>query len=115
VDGNNVLKVNEAASRAIERARKGLGPTFLELKTYRRCGHSRNDACGYRNKDEEKEWFEKDPLETCKNYILEKKISLIEDLELIEKKVLEQIESAVEYAKASPDPEPQDALSNVYY
>lgn len=115
VDGNDVIKVNEAASRAIERARKGSGPTFLELKTYRRCGHSRNDACGYRDKNEEKEWFDKDPLIICKNYILEKKLCPNEELESIEKKVLERIDRAVEYAKSSPDTKPQDALTSVYF
>jgi pyruvate dehydrogenase E1 component alpha subunit len=115
VDGNDVIKVNEAATRAIARARKGDGPTFLELKTYRRSGHSRNDSCGYRDKQEEKEWFEKDPVVICKNYILENKFSTAKDLELIEKRVLDQIDQAVEYAKASPSPEPQDALTNVYF
>jgi acetoin:2,6-dichlorophenolindophenol oxidoreductase subunit alpha len=115
VDGNDVVKVNEAASRAVGRARTGAGPTFLELKTYRRSGHSRNDACGYRDKQEEKEWFEKDPLTICRNYILDLEAGSIEDLELIEKKVLEQIEDAVEFAKSSPAPEPSDALTNVYF
>jgi len=115
VDGNDVFKVNEAATRAIARARKGDGPTFLELKTYRRSGHSRNDACGYRDKKEEKEWFAKDPVVICKNYILENKFSTAKDLELIEKRVLDQIDQAVEYAKASPSPEPEDALTNVYF
>ena len=115
VDGNDVIKVNEAASRAISRARNGSGPTFLELKTYRRSGHSRNDACGYRDKKEEKEWFEKDPLTICRNYILDRKTTSTADIELIEKKVLEQIDSAVEFAKSSPHPEPADALTNVYF
>jgi pyruvate dehydrogenase E1 component alpha subunit len=115
VDGNDVIKVNEAASRAVGRARTGEGPTFLELKTYRRSGHSRNDACGYRDKKEEKEWFDKDPLTICRKYILDRGTGSIEDLELLEKKVLEQIDKAVEYAKASPYPEPADALTNVYF
>jgi TPP-dependent pyruvate/acetoin dehydrogenase alpha subunit len=115
VDGNDVIKVNEAASEAIDRARKGLGPTYLELKTYRRSGHSRNDACGYRDKKEEKEWFEKDPLTLCRNYILSKEINTVQELELIEKKVLDRIDYAVEYAKSSPYPEPADALTNVYF
>ena len=115
VDGNDVIKINEAASRAISRARNGSGPTFLELKTYRRSGHSRNDACGYRDKKEEKEWFEKDPLTICRNYILERNTAAATDLELIERKVLEQIDSAVEFAKSSPYPEPADALTNVYF
>lgn len=115
VDGNDVLKVNEAATRAIDRARNGLGPTFLELKTYRRCGHSRNDACGYRDKDEEKEWFDKDPITRLKNYMLSQKMISPEEIEKIEERVLADIEAAVEYAKASPDPKPADALTNVYY
>jgi acetoin:2,6-dichlorophenolindophenol oxidoreductase subunit alpha len=115
VEGNDVLKVNEASSRAVERARKGSGPTFLELKTYRRSGHSRNDTCGYRDREEEKEWFEKDPLIICRNYILGNKISTEQEMELIEKRVLEQINNAVEYAKSSPSPVPTDALTNVYF
>ena len=63
VDGNDVMAVNEAATRAIARARAGEGATILELKTYRHGGHSRNDACGYRAKDEEKAWIQdKDPV-----------------------------------------------------
>ncbi|MFT3946143.1 MAG: thiamine pyrophosphate-dependent dehydrogenase E1 component subunit alpha [Agriterribacter sp.] len=114
VDGNDVLAVNKAANEAIDRARKGKGPTFLELKTYRRCGHSRNDACGYRNKQEEKEWFEKDPLARCKNYILEQRLATVEEIEDVEKKVLQRIDEAVEFAKASPAPAPEDALLHVY-
>jgi TPP-dependent pyruvate/acetoin dehydrogenase alpha subunit len=115
VEGNDVLKVNEAATRAIARARAGKGPTLLELKTYRRCGHSRNDACGYRDKQEEKEWFDKDPLKITKDYILLNQLANADELDGIEKKVLQQIEDAVEYAKASPDPKPEDALLHVYY
>jgi acetoin:2,6-dichlorophenolindophenol oxidoreductase subunit alpha len=115
VDGNDVIKVNQAASRAIRRAREGLGPTFLELKTYRRSGHSRNDACGYRDKQEEKEWFERDPLIICRNYIFNNRLGTPEELELLEKKVGEQIDNAVEYAKSGPYPEPSDALTNVYF
>ncbi|MBX3255330.1 MAG: thiamine pyrophosphate-dependent dehydrogenase E1 component subunit alpha [Chitinophagaceae bacterium] len=113
-DGNDVLAVNKAANEAIDRARKGKGPTLLELKTYRRCGHSRNDACGYRDKQEEKEWFEKDPVARCKNYILQQQLAAPVELEAIEKKVLQQIDDAVAFAKASPSPEPQDALLHVY-
>ena len=70
VDVNDVLAVNEAATRAIARARAGEGPTILELKTYRHGGHSRNDACGYRPKEEEAEWFAKDPVVLFRKKIL---------------------------------------------
>ncbi len=115
VDGNDVFKVNEAAARAIDRARKGEGPTFLELKTYRICGHSRNDACGYREKSEEKEWHEKDPVERCRKHIIENKIASEEMLEEIEKNVLARIDHAVEFAKAAPSPKPEDGLRDVFY
>ncbi len=114
VDGNDVLAVNKAANEAIDRARQGKGPTFLELKTYRRCGHSRNDACGYRDKVEEKEWFEKDPLTRCKNYILQERLATVEELNEIEKEVLKRIDDAVAFAKSSPAPAPEDALLHVY-
>ena len=115
VDGNDVLKVNDAATRAIDRARNGEGPTFLELKTYRRRGHSRNDSCGYRDKGEEKKWLEKDPLTICKNYILKNKLGTVEEIDSLEKEVLKSIEAAVEYAKSSPSPTPEEALNNVFY
>lgn len=115
VDGNDVFAVNEAATRAIHRARKGLGPTFLELKTYRRCGHSRNDSCGYRDKTEEKEWYEKDPLKRCREFIIHNGLATADQIAEIEKKVLERIENAVAYAKNSPDPKPEDALAHVYF
>ena len=99
VDGNDVFAVNDAATRAIHRARKGLGPTFLELKTYRRCGHSRNDSCGYRDKTEEKEWYEKDPVKRCREFIIHNGLDTADQIAEIEKKVLERIESAVAYAK----------------
>ncbi|HHW47337.1 MAG TPA: thiamine pyrophosphate-dependent dehydrogenase E1 component subunit alpha [Clostridiaceae bacterium] len=115
VDGNDVLKVNEAAARAIERARRGEGPTLLELKTYRIGGHSRNDACGYRDKEEEKEWFAKDPIKRHREYILSNNILDENSLKKLEKEVEDRIERAVELAKASPDPKPEDALRHVYY
>ena len=59
-DGMDVLAVYEAAGRAIARARAGGGPTLLECKTYRLCGHSRSDPRTYRSKDEEAEWATRD-------------------------------------------------------
>lgn len=114
VDGNNVLSVNKAANAAIERARKGGGPTLLELKTYRYSGHSRNDARGYREKKEEEEWRKKDPVVYCKNYILQEHLATAEELETIEKSVLQRIDDAVEFAKKSSSPKPEDALLHVY-
>lgn len=115
VDGNDVLKVNEAANSAVERARAGKGPTLLELKTYRISGHSRSDANKYRPEEEEEKWFAHDPIDNLEKYILENEIANNDNLAEIRDDVEQQIEEAIAYAKASPDPEPEDALKHVYY
>ena len=116
VDGNDVLAVNEAATRAIARARAGEGPTILELKTYRHGGHSRNDACGYRPKDEEKEWIQdRDPVKLFRERILQEGIISEEELAKLESEVEAEIEEAVEYAKNAPLPENESALQNVFW
>ena len=113
VDGNDVLAVNEAAGRAVARARAGGGPALLELLTYRRCGHSRNDACGYRSKDEEKEWFAKCPIAGFRAVLL-RRGTPEDDLLLLEKRVDDAIEREVEYARAAPSPSPEDAFRHVF-
>lgn len=115
IDGNDVFAVNEAAGHAIERARRGEGPTLLELKTYRICGHSRNDSCGYRSKEEEKIWLEKEPVHRCRAYLLENGLADKQTLIQIDKKIEEDIEKAVEFAKKSPDPKPEDALRDIFF
>ena len=62
VDGMDVLAVRDAGAAAVARARAGEGPTLLECKTYRFVGHSRSDARGYRESDEEASWKERDPI-----------------------------------------------------
>lgn len=115
VDGNDVLAVNEAASRAVARARAGEGPTILELKTYRHGGHSRNDSCGYRPKDEEKFWIDdRDPIKLFRARLLSEGFSDTE-LAALEKEVEAEIDAAVEYAKAAPMPELETALENVFW
>jgi pyruvate dehydrogenase E1 component alpha subunit len=115
VDGMDVLRVNEEARMAIERARSGGGPTLLELKTYRFCGHSRTDSCRYRDKQEEEHWLARDPLKTLRNHILDQKLAEENRLKEIEEQVLEQIEESVRYALSSPDPAPEEALQHVFY
>ena len=115
VDGNDVFAVNEAAERAVARAREGMGPTFLELKTYRIGGHSRNDARGYRTKEEEQVWQKKDPIQNCRAYLKKNNMADEISLDKIDKKIDDDIEAAVEYAKNSPDPKPEDALKHIFY
>jgi len=115
VDGQDVLAVNEAATRAIGRARRGEGPTLLELKTYRIGGHSRSDARAYRTRDEEAAWAARDPILLLRKALLEARLADAATLDAIDEKVEREVDQSVEVAKASPDPLPEDALKNVYW
>ena len=116
VDGNDVLSVELVATTAVERARRGEGPTLLECKTYRLCGHSRSDACNYRTREEEAEWRGKDPLLRLASYLtLETETVTTQVLELIEQDVTTWIDEAVAYAEESPAPTAEDTLLHVYW
>lgn len=114
VDGNDVVDVYQAAGEAINRARKGEGPTLLECKTYRRGGHSRSDVCGYRPEEEEKMWLAKDPIPRTKEKLIQMGILTEEKTEEIDKKVGEEIQEAIDYARKSSSPKPEDTLTNVF-
>ncbi|GHU63211.1 pyruvate dehydrogenase E1 component subunit alpha [Clostridia bacterium] len=114
VDGNDVIAVNQAAERAIARARSGSGPTFLELKTYRIGGHSRNDTCGYRTKKEEAEWAKRDAIKVFGERLVKEKIASRKELNAIDEQIEQDIDEAVVYAKSEPSPVAEDAFKNVY-
>jgi len=115
VEGNDVLAVNEAAKRAIARARKGEGPTLLELKTYRIGGHSRNDQAKYRDSNEVQEWFAKDPITKFGEFLVANGFTTSEKLSEINERIEREIDEAVEFAQQSPFNSPEKALENVYW
>jgi len=110
--GNNVLEVYAAAKRLLDKARAGGGPSILELKTFRRCGHSRRDACAYMKKEEVEYWMAQDPIPIFSNILLAEGIADQAWLDGISKEIDDEIEEAVEFAKASPDPKPEDTFSD---
>lgn len=114
VDGNDVLAVYTAAKEAVSRARKGLGPTLIECKTYRHKGHSRFDPAAYRPKEEVEAWLKKDPLLRFRRKLLEMNVLTTEEIERIEKSVVNVVEEAVKFAIESPFPSPEEALEDVY-
>ena len=114
VDGNDVISVYEAVHEAVSKARDGKGPTLVECKTYRRGGHSRTDGNIYRHKEEEKEWLAKDPIPRMKEYLIGKGILTEAQGKEIEEKKEMEIDDAVEFAKSSPSPKPEDALEDVF-
>jgi pyruvate dehydrogenase E1 component alpha subunit len=114
VDGMNPIKVAEAVSEAIERARKGDGPSFLEMKTYRYRGHSMSDAQHYRTKDEVAEYKKIDPITQVKDIILENKYASEADLKVIDKRVKDLVSECEKFADESPYPEKQQLYDMVY-
>ncbi|WP_185853270.1 pyruvate dehydrogenase (acetyl-transferring) E1 component subunit alpha [Blattabacterium cuenoti] len=114
VDGMDPEKIAQAASIAIERARKGEGATFLEIKTYRYRGHSMSDAESYRSKEEVYSYKKKDPILKLKNIIIQNKWETIENLNTIENEVKKEVESCVEFAEKS-DPPSLEEMYNVVY
>jgi TPP-dependent pyruvate/acetoin dehydrogenase alpha subunit len=116
VDGNDVLAVREAANEAVERARNGGGPTFLECQTYRHMGHFTADDGKYRPAEEVKYWKEKrDPIKNFAKQLLEDKEVTQEDLDDIHDKVNEEIGQAFQFAMESEPDEVENMLQGVYY
>lgn len=114
VDGMSPEAVHEAMESALERARKGNGPTLLEMNTYRYKGHSMSDPAKYRSKDEVEEYKSKDPIEHCRNMIMKNKWLSEEELESINKKVNDIVEESVKFAEESPYPDPSELYKDVY-
>jgi len=114
VDGNDVWAVYETAHKAVERARKGEGPTLIECKTYRLKGHSRADPATYRPKEEVQEWLKKDPITRFKVKLLEMKILTEKEVDQIQQETVKAVEDAVKFAIESPFPAPEEALEDVY-
>ena len=114
VDGMNPVKVAEAMYEAIEHARKGNGPTFLEMKTYRYRGHSMSDAQHYRTKDEVAEYKKIDPITQILEIIKENKYASDDEIEAINKDVKSRVAECEKFADESPYPEKQQLYDMVY-
>ncbi|MFQ5863413.1 MAG: pyruvate dehydrogenase (acetyl-transferring) E1 component subunit alpha [Candidatus Brocadiales bacterium] len=115
VDGNDVFAVYSAASRAVEKARKGGGPTLIECITYRIAGHSTSDDDSrYRSRQEVKEWQKKDPLDRLEKYMRKNKIFTDEYKQSIIQKSKKRVEKAVEDYEKVPPPKPVDFFANTY-
>lgn len=114
VNGMSCEDVHEAMNEAVDRARRGEGPTFLEMRTYRYKGHSMSDPAKYRTKDEVEEYKSKDPIEEVHRILLEKKILKEEELEEINQRIKDVVEDSVRFAEESPFPHPSELFTDVY-
>ncbi len=115
VDGQDVLAVSEVASRAIDRARTGGGPTLIECLTYRFHGHSPGDLQEYRDKEEVEYWrTERDPIQLLRTYLIERQQLGEDEDAAIRAAATVEIESAVAFAEASPFPPDEEIVTDVY-
>lgn len=114
VEAMNPVTVYEAVQEAMDRARKGEGPTFLELRTYRYKGHSMSDAQHYRTKEEVAKYQEVDPILQVLSVIQEKKYASAKELDAVEQRVKDLVDECVRFAEDSPFPEPEALWEDIY-
>jgi TPP-dependent pyruvate/acetoin dehydrogenase alpha subunit len=117
VDGQDVRAVYAAATRAVERARIGQGPSFLVCNTYRYGGHHVGDIdrAYYRSKEEENEWREeRDPLKLLGTWLLDKGHITQEALDQIRADTKAAIDDAVQFALDAPYPDAKEVYNHVY-
>ncbi|MEM3816102.1 MAG: pyruvate dehydrogenase complex E1 component subunit beta, partial [Candidatus Bathyarchaeia archaeon] len=113
-DGMDVLNVKETVEKAVERARKGEGPTLIECKTYRYYGHSLSDPRRYRTREEEEFWRSRDPIRSFSKKLVDAGILDEVRLKALEEEVSKEVSEAVEFALNSPYPPIESAYEDVY-
>jgi pyruvate dehydrogenase E1 component alpha subunit len=114
IDGMNVLEVYDATKEALNRAKSGQGPQFLEMITYRYEGHSMGDPLRYRTKDEVAKWREDDAIGVLERHLLQDLKVDKEKLEAADQAVEEELNEAVLFAESSPLPSPEELFSDIY-
>ncbi len=114
IDGNDIEAVIAAVEEAAARARRGEGPTLIEMMTYRWQGHFSGDPAAYRPPEELESWKAKDPLKRAKSRLMEVHGVSAEELDAILARVEEAIAEYVQFSLNSAAPEPQDAVAHVY-
>jgi len=115
IDGNNLIEVVNATYDAVQRARKGEGPTLIEAKTYRWKGHSKSDAKKYRTREEEDMWkSERDPIANFRAELIKAGILSDAQADEIQAKAAETIEAAVAFAEAGERPNADQLMTDIY-
>ncbi|WP_236674667.1 thiamine pyrophosphate-dependent dehydrogenase E1 component subunit alpha [Enterococcus sp. BWR-S5] len=115
IDGNDVFEVNQAVSAAVEKARRGDGPTLIEAITYRYKGHSKSDKLLYRSEEECHYWMENhDPILRLEHYILKEKLAEKAVLEEVALAVQQETEAMIHSVLNDPEPTPEELWLDVY-
>jgi len=100
LDGNNLLELNEELPKIIDSVRHSKKPYFVEVMTYRQCGHSTHDLIQeYKSKDESTKWYEKDPIQMYKTYLEDNGLLNIREFEEIKQEVFDELSNSISYIK----------------
>jgi pyruvate dehydrogenase E1 component alpha subunit len=115
VDGNDVIAVYLATKEALDRAKRGEGPTFIEAFTYRRLMHTTaDDPTRYRTEEEQKDWERKDPIRRMREFLRNKGIWTKDWEKELEEKAKKLIKGSVSRAESLPDLKPEDLFEHMY-
>jgi len=114
IDGEDVIAVYEVAKEAVERARRGEGPSLVEVKVSRLRGHFEGDAQVYRPKEDFESAMKKDPIPKFEKKLLDKNILTEDDVKKIKEDIEKEIQELIEFARNSSYPDPKEALQNVF-
>lgn len=117
VDGQDVLAVNELTQKLVARCRKGEGPFFMELETYRYHGHHVGDINReyYRSKSEEKDWKEnRDPIIRFRSWLVDQGIATEDEIEAMNAEIEKDAAAAVAYAEAASYPDATEVDQHIY-
>ncbi len=114
VDGNDVAAVYLAAQRAIQKARAGEGPTFIECKTMRMHGHSEHDSAKYVPRELLEEWKKKDPILKVEQLLAQLGYADEATFREVGERVTKEVEAGVDFAERSPLPEGRETLDGVF-
>jgi pyruvate dehydrogenase E1 component alpha subunit len=114
VDGMDVMAVKTMIEDRLAEIRKGSGPQFLEVLTYRFRGHSMGDPERYRTKEEVKKFIENGPIDRFHKFLTEEKIASEKELTELQKEADREVEEAVKFAEESPEPADETLFDNIY-
>ena len=114
VDGNDVTAVREVAGAAVDRARRGEGPTLIEATTYRLGGHSAADGAAYRDPDEVSAAWERDPIVALANRLALDGEATPEETEQLVARVKADMDEMAVRVLAAPTPDPAAAWTGMW-
>ena len=114
IDGNDLMACYETSQEAVRKARRGEGPTLIEMKTYRWYGHSEIDPANYRTSEELEMWKKRDPVPRFEKLLMERGVVDEAHKQATLQRIEHEIEEAIEFAEKSPHPDPSEIMEDVY-